>query len=217
MWEQMYRATVNYGRKGLPVQALSAIDLAIWDVLGKIRNEPVYALLGGKTKDRLPVYWYDERHVSSVALVGAVNGLSVFPPDARASISPARRCLTPHLHFLAQHVVQPRQRQGPRLCWRKGRRCRARLQGRALPRPLFTQHIGACNLLLVAQVPCPYGPSAGDEGLRKNVEFFKVSKPAAAATRRQASFPSAAPARRLTARSRLSLRAGVRRSARTTR
>jgi L-rhamnonate dehydratase len=57
MWEQMYRATVNYGRKGLPIQALSAIDLAIWDVLGKIRNEPVYALLGGKTKDRLPVYW----------------------------------------------------------------------------------------------------------------------------------------------------------------
>lgn len=53
----MYRATVNYGRKGLPVQAISAIDLALWDVLGKLRNEPVYALLGGKTKDRLPVYW----------------------------------------------------------------------------------------------------------------------------------------------------------------
>jgi len=50
-------ATVNYGRKGLPVQALSAVDIAIWDLLGKLRNEPVYALLGGKSKDRLPVYW----------------------------------------------------------------------------------------------------------------------------------------------------------------
>ena len=57
-------ATVNYGRKGLPVQAISAVDLAIWDLLGKIRKEPVYALLGGKTKDRLPVYMYarPQRH-----------------------------------------------------------------------------------------------------------------------------------------------------------
>jgi len=56
IWDQMWRATINYGRKGLPIQALSAVDLAIWDVLGKLRNEPVYQLLGGKTKDRLPVY-----------------------------------------------------------------------------------------------------------------------------------------------------------------
>jgi len=51
-----FRATLNYGRKGLPIQAISAIDLALWDLLGKIRKEPVYALLGGKTKARLPVY-----------------------------------------------------------------------------------------------------------------------------------------------------------------
>ena len=56
IWDQMWRATTNYGRKGLPLQAISAVDLAIWDLLGKLRNEPVYALLGGKTKDRLPVY-----------------------------------------------------------------------------------------------------------------------------------------------------------------
>jgi len=56
IWDQMWRATINYGRKGLPIQALSAVDLALWDALGKLRNEPVYQLLGGKTKDRLPVY-----------------------------------------------------------------------------------------------------------------------------------------------------------------
>lgn len=42
MWDQMFRATLNYGRKGLPIQAISAVDLAIWDLLGHIRNEPVY-------------------------------------------------------------------------------------------------------------------------------------------------------------------------------
>jgi L-rhamnonate dehydratase len=56
MWDQMWRGSMPYGRKGLPIQAIGAVDLAIWDVLGKLRGEPVYALLGGKTKDRLPVY-----------------------------------------------------------------------------------------------------------------------------------------------------------------
>lgn len=37
-------------------QAISAVDLALWDLLGKLRNEPVYALLGGKTKVRLSSY-----------------------------------------------------------------------------------------------------------------------------------------------------------------
>ena len=49
MYDQMFRATINYGRKGLPVQAISAlfaVDLALWDLLGKLRKEPVYALLG---------------------------------------------------------------------------------------------------------------------------------------------------------------------------
>lgn len=97
IWDQMFRATWNYGRKGLTVQAISAVDLALWDLLGKLRNEPVYALLGGKTKDRLPVY-----------------------------------CTT--------------------------------------ARPDIAKDLGFVG----AKVPCPYGPSAGDEGFRKNVEFFKT-------------------------------------------
>lgn len=56
IWDQMWRATLPYGRKGLAIQALSAVDLAIWDCLGKLRDEPIYALLGGKTKEKLPVY-----------------------------------------------------------------------------------------------------------------------------------------------------------------
>ena len=78
-------------------QAISAVDLALWDLLGKLRKEPVYALLGGKTKDRLSVY-------STTA------------------------------------------------------------------RPDKAKEFGFVG----AKIPCPYGPSEGDEGLRKNVEFFKV-------------------------------------------
>jgi L-rhamnonate dehydratase len=56
LWDQMWRATIPYGRKGLALHAISAVDLAIWDCLGKLRGEPVYALLGGKTKEALRVY-----------------------------------------------------------------------------------------------------------------------------------------------------------------
>jgi L-rhamnonate dehydratase len=56
IWDQMFKSTLNYGRKGLPIQAISAVDLALWDLLGKVRNEPVFALLGGRTKDRLASY-----------------------------------------------------------------------------------------------------------------------------------------------------------------
>ena len=45
-----------YGRKGLPVAVISVIDLALWDLKGKLWNEPVYRLLGGSTRDRLHFY-----------------------------------------------------------------------------------------------------------------------------------------------------------------
>lgn len=45
MWDQMFRATLNYGRKGLPLQAISAVDLALWDLLGKVSKTAVTLLL----------------------------------------------------------------------------------------------------------------------------------------------------------------------------
>jgi L-rhamnonate dehydratase len=56
LWESMYRGTLNYGRKGLVIEAISAVDIALWDIIGKAAGQPVYKLLGGKTRDRIPVY-----------------------------------------------------------------------------------------------------------------------------------------------------------------
>lgn len=56
LFDKMYRASMFYGRKGLPVAVISVIDLAIWDLLGKIRNEPVYKMIGGTTRSRLHFY-----------------------------------------------------------------------------------------------------------------------------------------------------------------
>jgi len=52
----MQRATMIWGRRGLGMFAISGIDIALWDLLGKARNAPVYELLGGARRLRLPVY-----------------------------------------------------------------------------------------------------------------------------------------------------------------
>jgi L-rhamnonate dehydratase len=56
LWQHMYRKTMAFGRKGIGMVAISAVDIALWDLLGKSAQQPVYRLLGGRTKTRIPVY-----------------------------------------------------------------------------------------------------------------------------------------------------------------
>jgi len=56
IWDQLYRASLPYGRKGITVAAISVVDLALWDLLGRLRDEPVYAMIGGATRQTLSLY-----------------------------------------------------------------------------------------------------------------------------------------------------------------
>jgi L-rhamnonate dehydratase len=56
LWQLMYRKTIAFGRKGIGMAAISALDIALWDLLGKSAKQPVFRLLGGRTKARIPVY-----------------------------------------------------------------------------------------------------------------------------------------------------------------
>jgi len=56
IWDQMYFSTQYYGRKGVVVNTISGVDLALWDLLAKIRKEPVHALLGGPVRDEMQFY-----------------------------------------------------------------------------------------------------------------------------------------------------------------
>jgi L-alanine-DL-glutamate epimerase-like enolase superfamily enzyme len=56
LWQHMYRKTMAFGRKGIGMVAISAIDIALWDVMGKAAGQPVFRLLGGRTKEKIPVY-----------------------------------------------------------------------------------------------------------------------------------------------------------------
>ena len=46
LWQHMYRKTMAFGRKGIGMVAISAVDIALWDLLGKSAKQPVYRLLG---------------------------------------------------------------------------------------------------------------------------------------------------------------------------
>jgi L-rhamnonate dehydratase len=56
LWDIMWRGTLYYGRKGLVVNAISAVDNALWDIVGKALHKPVYQLLGGANRQRVPGY-----------------------------------------------------------------------------------------------------------------------------------------------------------------
>jgi L-rhamnonate dehydratase len=56
VWDQLFRSTLHYGRRGVALNAISAVDLAMWDLLGRVRGEPVYALLGGAVREDLTCY-----------------------------------------------------------------------------------------------------------------------------------------------------------------
>jgi len=56
IWDQMYKATLYYGRRGVVLNAISGVDLALYDLLGRIRQVPVFELLGGPVRDELQFY-----------------------------------------------------------------------------------------------------------------------------------------------------------------
>jgi L-alanine-DL-glutamate epimerase-like enolase superfamily enzyme len=56
LWEKMFRRSIGWAREGVSSSAISLIDVALWDLKGKALNQPVYNLLGGKTKDKIRVY-----------------------------------------------------------------------------------------------------------------------------------------------------------------
>ncbi|MCH7624867.1 MAG: hypothetical protein IIC83_02985 [Chloroflexi bacterium] len=56
VWDMLYDASLPYGRKGLAIMALSGIDLALYDLLGKAEAVPVYALFGGLKKQKAFAY-----------------------------------------------------------------------------------------------------------------------------------------------------------------
>ena len=97
IWDRLYYESLPYGRKGIAMMALSGVDLALWDALGKAEGKPVAELIGGVRKDRIEVYatgadseWYAELGVSGQKLTHRWNGTT---DDAVESAEKAREVM----------------------------------------------------------------------------------------------------------------------------
>jgi len=121
LWEAIYNGTrAHYvaahgrtfpivGRRGITVSALSGIDIALWDLLGKALGQPVWRLLGGRLRERIPAYasggWapvggvgkqlrqYVERGHRAVKMRVGLQDASV--DDSAARVREARETLGP--------------------------------------------------------------------------------------------------------------------------
>lgn len=73
LWDRMYDLTSYYGRRGAVIHAISAVDIALWDLRGKREGRPLAELLGGRRRDRVLAY-------------GTVYPLGETPDDVRRNI-----------------------------------------------------------------------------------------------------------------------------------
>ena len=87
-----------YGRKGLPIAAISVVDLALWDLVGKVRGEPVYNLIGGLSRDEISFYCTGPAPDAVKAL--GFWGAKVPLPHGHST---ARRACGKNVEFLAAH------------------------------------------------------------------------------------------------------------------
>ena len=65
LWDRMFRASIPYGRKGIAIEAISAIDIALWDLLGNSAGKPVCQLLGGPVRAMVPLYASGLHHIEA--------------------------------------------------------------------------------------------------------------------------------------------------------
>ncbi len=58
LWHKVYNLLRDHGQKGMPMQSLSGVDIALWDIAGKVAGLPLHMMIGGKHRDDIPVYGY---------------------------------------------------------------------------------------------------------------------------------------------------------------
>ncbi|AKO97762.1 L-alanine-DL-glutamate epimerase [Marinovum algicola DG 898] len=58
IWHRVYNLLRDHGQKGMPLQSLSGVDIALWDIAGKVTGQPIHKLIGGAHRSHVRSYGY---------------------------------------------------------------------------------------------------------------------------------------------------------------
>lgn len=108
LWDQIFASTSLYGRRGLPIMALSGIDLALWDIAGKHANKPVYQLWGGPAREKALSYYTGPDIDRALSL-----GFQAFKLPMPHGPAPERKVTLENLAKAVGLVKTARQKIGP--------------------------------------------------------------------------------------------------------
>ena len=107
IWDHLYEASTPYGRKGVAIMALSGIDLALWDALGRAESRPVKDLIGGPRRDSVPVYatgpdsdWYAELGITGQKISHRWTGDESDYDSAEQRVAGVRQVLGPDANVM---------------------------------------------------------------------------------------------------------------------
>ena len=85
LWDMMFRVSKPFGTVGIATVAISAVDLALWDLAGKLQQKPVYQLIGGPARERIFTY------APATMSIGIANWASE-PSNSLANTAPPTAC-----------------------------------------------------------------------------------------------------------------------------
>ncbi|MGB5050156.1 MAG: mandelate racemase/muconate lactonizing enzyme family protein [Caldilineaceae bacterium] len=115
IWTSLFRRTTWSGG-AVTISAISAIDLALWDIKGKALGVPVYELVGGKVRDRVPMYangWFVRGEPSAHGPQdGAADERKWYADSAKAVVAKGYRCLKIYPFNGSQVITQERINRG---------------------------------------------------------------------------------------------------------
>ena len=104
LWDQMYTSSNAYGRRGVFVMALSGVDKALCDIIGKHAGKPIHTLLGGTTKEKAPAYFTSGNPAS-----GLDHGFQHFKMPIRDGLDQGRE----GMRRIVRMLTEARQAIGP--------------------------------------------------------------------------------------------------------
>ena len=108
IWTSLHRR-VTWTGGAVTISAISAIDLALWDIKGKALGVPVYELIGGKVRDQVPLYangWFAGDRPSAHGPQGGEGERAWYAERAKAVVEQGYRCLKLY-PFTGAQVISP--------------------------------------------------------------------------------------------------------------